>query len=173
VAKQRGRAPTPGPGAHGSYITPEGFERLRAEYERLWRHERPKVTREVTEAAAQGDRSENAEYIYGKKRLREIDRRLRFLSKRMDAVTVVSHTPSQAGKVFFGATVTLEDEDGTQHEYRLVGPDESDAGAGSISIESPLGRALLGREEGDSFDFVRPKGRTTFEVVAVRYVEPG
>jgi transcription elongation factor GreB len=153
----------------GSYITPEGFARLRQEYERLWRVERPRVTQEVADAAALGDRSENAEYIYGKKRLREIDRRLRFLARRMDELTVVEGTPDQVGRVFFGAFVTLEDEEGGRREVRLVGPDESDAGAGRISIESPLGRALLGREEGQEFVLRRPKGDARLCVLAIRY----
>ena len=100
------------------------------------------MTREVSEAAALGDRSENAEYIYGKRRLREIDQRLRFLAKRMDDLTVVRATPEQRGRVFFGAFVGIEEEDGARRELRLVGPDESEPGAGRVSIESPLGRAL-------------------------------
>lgn len=158
------------PGRPGSYITPEGFRKLRAEAERLWREERPRVTREVADAAALGDRSENAEYQYGKRRLREIDRRLRYLSKRMEAVTVVRPDPErQAGRAYFGAWVEVEDEEGETRAYRLVGPDESEAGSGRISIDSPLGRALLGREEGDEVVIDRPRGRTTFEVLAVSY----
>jgi transcription elongation factor GreB len=154
----------------GSYITPEGFERLRAEAERLWKVERPRVTREVSEAAALGDRSENAEYIYGKRRLREIDSRLRFLAKRMDELTVVRNTAEHAGRVFFGAFVSVEEESGEVREYRLVGPDESDAASGRISIESPLGRALLGRREGDEVMLRRPRGETTLVVLSIRYV---
>ncbi len=153
----------------GSYITPEGFERLQQEAEYLWRVERPKVTREVSDAAALGDRSENAEYIYGKKRLREIDRRLRFLSKRMDALTVVRNTPDQEGRVYFGAYVEVEDEEGEVQEYRLVGPDESDAGANRISIESPLGQALMGRTQGDEVELRRPRGATMLSILRVRY----
>ncbi len=153
------------------YITPEGYRRLQEEMEHLWRVERPKVTREVAEAAALGDRSENAEYIYGKRRLREIDRRLRYLARRVDAVKVVQPSPDRAGRAFFGARVALEDEDGGRLEVRLVGPDESDAGAGRISIGSPLGRALLGKEEGDEFELRRPKGRVRFTVREVRYPE--
>src|SRR5258708_8958660 len=108
-----------------SYITPEGAKKLRAELDQLWTVERPRVTQEVADAAAQGDRSENAEYIYGKRRLREIDRRVRFLSKRLDDVTVVTEPPSDPSPVFFGAWVTLEDEDAEQVTYRIVGPDES------------------------------------------------
>jgi transcription elongation factor GreB len=151
------------------YITPEGYRKLQEELEHLWKMERPRVTSEVSEAAALGDRSENAEYIYGKKRLREIDRRLRFLSKRLDALTVVHPSRDQEGRVHFGAWVTLEDEIGGLSEYHLVGPDEFDVEAGRISIASPMGRALMGREEGDEFVLQRPKGPATFTVVAIRY----
>ena len=154
-----------------SYITPEGFQRLQEEAERLWRIERPRVTREVAEAAALGDRSENAEYIYGKRRLREIDARLRFLAKRMDDLTVVRATPEQRGRAFFGAFVGLEEEDGTRRELRLVGPDESEPGAGRISIESPLGRALVGKREGDEVLVRRPKGELRGLIVSIRYDE--
>jgi transcription elongation factor GreB len=152
-----------------SYITPEGFRKLQEEFAHLWKVERPRVTHEVSEAAALGDRSENAEYIYGKKRLREIDRRLRFLSKRLDELTVVHASPDQEGRVYFGARVTLEDESGDLAEYHLVGPDEFDVAAGRISIASPMGRALMGREEGDEFVLIRPKGPATYTVVAIRY----
>jgi transcription elongation factor GreB len=152
-----------------SYITPEGFRKLQEEVEHLWKIERPRVTSEVSEAAALGDRSENAEYIYGKKRLREIDRRLRFLSKRLDELTVVHPSPEQEGRVYFGAWVTLEDENGNATEYRLVGPDESDAAAGRISIASPLGSSLMGREEGDEFVVRRPAGPASFKVLEIRY----
>jgi transcription elongation factor GreB len=152
-----------------SYITPEGFRRLQEEADRLWRIERPRVTREVAEAAALGDRSENAEYIYGKRRLREIDARLRFLAKRMDELTVVRATPEQRGRVFFGAFVTLEEEDGTRRELRLVGPDESEPSAGRVSIESPLGRALVGKREGDELVVRRPKGELRGTIVSIRY----
>jgi transcription elongation factor GreB len=152
-----------------SYITPEGFRKLQEELEYLWKIERPRVTSQVSEAAALGDRSENAEYIYGKKRLREIDGRLRFLSKRLDEVTVVRTSPDREGRVYFGAWVTLEDEEGERADYRLVGPDEFDVAAGKISIASPMGRSLMGREEGDEFVLRRPKGPATFKVVAIRY----
>jgi transcription elongation factor GreB len=152
-----------------SYITPEGFRKLQEQFETLWKIERPRVTNEVSQAAALGDRSENAEYIYGKKRLREIDRRLRLLSKRLDELTVVRPSPDQEGRVYFGAWVTLEDENGDLTEYRLVGPDEFDVPAGKISIASPMGRSLMGKEEGDEFVLRRPKGLATFRVVAIRY----
>jgi transcription elongation factor GreB len=116
----------PPPAARSRYITLEGAKRLRAELDQLWTVERPRVTQEVADAAAQGDRSENAEYIYGKRRLREIDRRVRFLSKRLDEVTVVNERPSDPERVFFGAHVTVEDGEGERHTYRIVGGDESD-----------------------------------------------
>jgi transcription elongation factor GreB len=135
----------------------------------LLRVTRPRVTREVAAAAAQGDRSENAEYIYGKKRLREIDRRIEFLTKRLDELEVVRPDPSQAGRVFFGAYVAVEDEAGTATEYQVVGPDEFDVAAGRVSMDAPLGRALLGRREGDEITVERPKGRVTFTVIGIRY----
>lgn len=162
------------PDGRESYITPEGYRKLQAEAERLWREERPRVTREVADAAALGDRSENAEYIYGKRRLREIDRRLRYLSRRLEALTVVRPDPArQAGRAYFGAWVELEDERGERCRYRLVGPDESEAGAGRISIGSPLGRALLGREEGEEVVIERPRGRARFEILAIHYAPEG
>jgi len=151
------------------YITPEGRRRLEGELDQLWRVERPRVTREVTAAAAQGDRSENAEYIYGKKRLREIDRRVHFLRKRLDELQVVFPSESQEGRVFFGAWVTLESEEGEEVEYRIVGPDESDATAGFISIDSPVARALLRKEQGDEVVVMRPAGRARFTVLRIRY----
>ncbi len=156
-----------------NYITPEGFRALEEEADRLWRVERPRVTREVSDAAAQGDRSENAEYIYGKKRLREIDSRVRFLSKRIDELTVVHPSPDQAGKVFFGAHVTLEDEEGAVVRYRLVGPDEFDPGKGWVSIDSPVGRALLGKVCGDEVSVRRPRGPASYTVLEIDYREPG
>jgi transcription elongation factor GreB len=151
------------------YITPRGFRALRAELERLWKIERPRVTREVAEAAAHGDRSENAEYIYGKKRLREIDRRIEFLSKRLDELTVVAPQTGPAARVYFGAWVSVEGSDGERSSYQIVGPDEFDVAAGRISMESPLGRALLGRSAGDEFVLERPRGPATYTVVEIRY----
>ena len=153
------------------YITRDGFRRLEAEAERLWRVERPRVTREVSEAAALGDRSENAEYLYGKKRLREIDGRLRFLAKRMDELTVVEAPPSDRGRVFFGAFVEIEEASGERRELRIVGADESDPARGQLSVESPLGRALLGRRAGDEVVVSRPRGELRCEVIAIRYEE--
>ncbi len=157
-----------------SYVTPEGFAALREELESLWKVERRRVTREVADAAAQGDRSENAEYIYGKKRLREIDRRIRYLSKRLDELTVVSEPPPRSDRVYFGAWVALEDEAGEERRYRLVGPDESDVEQGRISIDSPLGRALLGKQEGDELELRRPGGpAVSYTVLSIDYAEPG
>jgi transcription elongation factor GreB len=151
------------------YITPEGAKRLRAELDQLWTVERPRVTQEVADAAAQGDRSENAEYIYGKRRLREIDRRVRFLSKRLDEITIVDEPPSDAGRVFFGAWVTVEGDDGEEHCYRIVGADESDLERGCISIDSPVARALLGKREGDDVLVRVPRGDVTYTIVGIRY----
>src|SRR5262249_50063568 len=131
------------------YVTRAGAERLHQELKNLLNVERPKVTHEVSVAAAQGDRSENAEYIYGKKRLREIDRRLHFLQKRLSSLTVVDPKEQKdLGRVFFGATVTLlNEEDGVKSTFQIVGPDETDTKGGRISVESPIGRALLGRSK--------------------------
>ena len=163
----------PAPPARSSYITAEGAKRLREELDQLWKVERPRVTQQVSDAAALGDRSENADYIYGKRRLREIDRRVRFLTKRLDEVTVVREPPSDPARVFFGAWVTLEDEDGAEVEYRIVGPDEFDVEAGLISLDSPVARALLGKREGDEVTVRRPKGDAVYTVARVRYPEPG
>jgi transcription elongation factor GreB len=129
------------------------------------------VTQEVADAAAQGDRSENAEYIYGKRRLREIDRRVRFLSKRLDEITVVNEPPSDPGRAFFGAYITLEDEDGKRHRYRVVGGDESDVDKGWISIDSPVARACLGKREDDVVTVRAPRGEIEYTIVDVSYDE--
>lgn len=153
-------------------ITRQGYDKLQAELEQLWKVERPKVTTEVMWAAAQGDRSENAEYIYGKRRLREIDRRLRFLDKRLERLTVVEPTEHKdTNKVFFGATVTLQnEEDATKVTYQLVGPDETDLKSGKISVDSPVGRALLGKKAGDVVTVHRPMGEVDFALIAIKYV---
>ncbi|GEJ56236.1 transcription elongation factor GreB [Anaeromyxobacter diazotrophicus] len=151
------------------YITPEGYQRIAAEHDRIWTELRPRVVAEVEAAAALGDRSENAEYIYGKRKLRELDRRLRFLSTRMDELTVVDPRPHPSGRAYFGAWVTVEAEDGEERLYRLVGPDEADAGRGLLSVDAPLGRALLGKAEGDTVRFERPAGRVEITVVEVRW----
>lgn len=131
----------------------------------------PQVTLAVQEAAAQGDRSENAEYIYGKRQLREIDRRVRFLRQRLEGMVVVDAPPSDRSRVFFGAWVQLEDEAGEEVEYRIVGPDEFDAAAGFISMDSPLGRALLRKGLDDEVKVEVPGGAKTYVVVRVRYEE--
>ena len=159
-------APRPSGSQH---ITREGARVLAAELERLWKVDRPKITEEVTTAAAQGDRSENAEYIYGKKKLREIDRRIRFLTKRLDTVTVVEPSPEQHGKVYFGAWFTVEDEDGVEATYRIVGTDEIDLGARKISVRSPIAQALLGKSEGDTVTVQRPKGPTELTITKIWY----
>jgi transcription elongation factor GreB len=156
----RGRTP---------YITPEGEQILRDELDRLWNEERPRVTQEVADAAAQGDRSENAEYIYGKKRLREIDARVRFLSKRLDELTVVREAPADDGRVYFGAWVRLEDEAGEELVYRIVGPDEFDVEGGRISVDSPVGRALMRKREGDEVVVRRPRGEAVYTILEIRY----
>jgi transcription elongation factor GreB len=162
----RYRPPTP---KGSKFITPEGAERLKNELDHLWRVLRPQVTQAVSEAAAQGDRSENAEYIYGKKQLREIDRRVRFLRQRLDGMTVVDQPPSDPKRVFFGAWVTLEDDNGEEVEYRIVGPDEFDAANGYISMDAPLGRALLRKAIDDEVKVEVPGGAKTYYVVNVRY----
>ncbi len=154
------------------YITPEGFAKLRGELDYLWRTERPRVTNEVSAAAALGDRSENAEYIYGKKRLREIDRRVRYLGKRLEALTIVKPHTELGTRVIFGAWVTIEDEDGRGFSYRLVGPDEWDADAGLISIVSPIGRALLGKEVDDVVVVSRPRGPIELTILGVHLERP-
>lgn len=154
------------------YITPAGHERLAAELKELWKVKRPEVTRKVAEAAALGDRSENAEYIYGKRQLREIDARIRFLAKRLDQLTVVDRPPRDQEKVFFGAWVTLADAAGDEVRYRLVGSDEFDRAAEFISIDSPVARKLLGRSVGDEIALPGPEGEKTWEVVAIGYEAP-
>jgi transcription elongation factor GreB len=152
-----------------AYITPEGAKRLRAELDELWTKERPRVTQQVHDAAALGDRSENADYIYGKRRLREIDRRVRFLSKRLDEIRIVNEPPSDPRRVFFGAWVTVEDEDGDAKTYRIVGADESDLERGFISMDSPVARALLGKREGDELTIRVPRGDVEYTILAVKY----
>lgn len=153
------------------YITLRGFTRLNAELRHLTTVERPRVVQEVSDAAALGDRSENAEYIYGKKRLREIDRRLRYLSKTLEKATVVDPSKQSGNRrVFFGATVTVEDDDtGEEHTWQLVGVDEVDASVGHISLSSPIGGALLGKAEGDDVIVTTPSGTRNLAIVAVTY----
>ncbi len=153
------------------FVTPEGHKKVTDELEYLWKEERPRVTGEVEAAAALGDRSENAEYQYGKRRLREIDRRLRFLSKRLDRMKVITPAmqAASAGKVGFGAWVVLEDDDGKRTCYRIVGPDESDADRGHISLQSPVAKALMGKVEGDEVEVIRPRGEAYFTIEAIVY----
>ena len=151
------------------YITPHGWRRIAAEHERIWSELRPRIVAEVEAAAALGDRSENAEYIYGKRKLRELDRRLRCLSERLDELTVVEPKPHPSGKAYFGAWVRVEDEGGAERVFRLVGPDEADAARGLISVDAPLGRALLGRAEGDEVRVERPAGTVELTLVEVSW----
>jgi transcription elongation factor GreB len=151
------------------YITPEGEALLRAELHALWKEERPVVTATVQAAAANGDRSENGDYIYGKKRLREIDSRVRFLRKRLDELIVVRETPSDITKVYFGAYVTLENDDGDVVQYRVVGPDEFDVSAGKLSCDSPLGRALLGQALDADIMLDSPSGEQHWQITAILY----
>ncbi len=156
------------------YATPEGARRLRAELDELWLVERPAVTRAVAEAAAQGDRSENAEYIYGKRRLREIDRRVRFLRGRLDGLTIVSGPPADRERAYFGAWVTIEEEkSGARRRHRIVGPDEFDREAGYISMDSPLGRALLGKRVDDAIEVALPAGVLRAVITAIEYEPEG
>ncbi len=151
-------------------ITSSGHARLKTELDDLWRVRRPEVVRALAAAAAEGDRSENAEYTYRKKQLGEIDRRVRYLSKRLEALRVVDGEPSDPQAVFFGAWVELENVDsGEVRRHRIVGPDETDASTGWISIDSPLARALLKKRVDDEFDVDLPGGRQGFVIVSVAY----
>jgi transcription elongation factor GreB len=151
------------------YITPAGHKRLSEELTYLWKTKRPQVTRAVSEAAAMGDRSENAEYIYGKKQLREIDSRMRFLQKRLNELQVVDRIPDDTSRVFFGAWVEIEDAEGNVHQYRIVGPDEIDPDRNFISIDSPMAKALLGRADGDEIVVTKPNGTASFVVTSICY----
>ena len=162
----RYRPPRP---AGSPYITPEGEAALRTELHELWKVERPEVTKAVSAAAANGDRSENGDYIYGKKRLREIDSRVRFLRKRLDALQVVEGPLGDRSKAWFGAWVTMEDEAGEEQVWRIVGPDEFDVSQGKISCDSPLGRALLGKEIDAEVRLETPAGHTTWVLTGVTY----
>ncbi|MDH5544549.1 MAG: transcription elongation factor GreB [Gammaproteobacteria bacterium] len=159
----------PPPGKKSPYITPQGKAELEAELKYLWQDKRPKVTRSVSEAAAQGDRSENAEYIYGKKMLREIDSRIRYLQKRLDELITVERIPDDLSRVFFGAWVRLEDDEGQFLTFRIVGPDEFDPKRNWISLDSPMAQALLKKAIGDEVSVQTPKGRLSYIVDAVSY----
>ncbi|MDA8388083.1 MAG: transcription elongation factor GreB, partial [Nitrospiraceae bacterium] len=151
------------------YITPQGQKRLSEELSYLWKVKRPQVTQAVAEAAAMGDRSENAEYIYGKKQLRQIDSRIRFLTRRLNELVVVDRPPDDTSKVFFGAWVGLEDSDGNLFRYRIVGADEFDPQKGLISIDSPMAKALLLKSEGEEVVVNRLNGTVVFVVTSVGY----
>ena len=151
------------------YITPQGASNLRAELQYLWRDKRPKITQQVAAAAALGDRSENADYIYGKRLLREIDRRVRFLEKRLDVLAVVDRTPKDTHKIFFGACVRLQPDNDALLTLRIVGDDEFDLGQGWISLNSPVARALLGKSVVDEVVIDRPAGKMVAEVLEVSY----
>lgn len=151
------------------YITPEGEKALKEELHYLWKIKRPEVTQAVSEAAALGDRSENAEYIYGKKQLREIDSRVRFLRKRLEDMVVVSRPPDDQSKVYFGAWVKLENKEGEELNYRVVGPDEFDLTKGYLSVDSPLGRAMLKKEVDDEVIVNGPKGELQYYILDIKY----
>ncbi len=158
--------------ASTAIITAEGHGRLKDELEELWQRRRPEVVRALSAAAAEGDRSENAEYIYRKKQLGEIDRRVRYLSQRLETLRIASQRPSDPASIFFGAWFQLESGDGRRHHHRIVGPDEIDPARGWISIDSPLARALLKRRVDDEFEVELPAGRSSFIVLAVSYDGP-
>jgi len=162
-----GRWRPPGPKS-SPYITAEGFEFLQQELEALWARRRD-VTQALAAAAAEGDRSENAEYIYRKKELREIDRRIRYLQKRLPALTVVSKPPADPQRIFFGAWVTLEDEEGCEVTYRIVGPDEIDAARGWISLDSPMARALLKKSVDDEIIVRTVHAERGYVILDIRY----
>lgn len=152
-----------------NYITPKGYKKLADELEQLLRIERPEVTKLVQWAASNGDRSENADYLYGKRRLREIDRRVRFLTQRLDAAQIVDPTKTQSEKVQFGATVETIDEEGNSRIFTIVGVDEVDTARGRISWQSPIGRNLLGKTEGDEVLIHVPAGEMVYEIVSISY----
>lgn len=162
----------PPPEKSSPYITAAGHARLKAEFEQLWRERRPEVVRALAAAAAEGDRSENAEYQYRKKELREIDARLKYLTTRLQVLKISSVVPSDRSRVFFGAWIELLDAEGETRRYRIVGADETDAAAGLISVDSPVARALLGKVEGDVVQVRLPGGEAELEIAAVRYEPP-
>lgn len=153
-----------------NYITPAGFEKLRSEYVELLSVERPKTVTVVTWAASNGDRSENADYQYGKKRLREIDRRLHFLKTKMQDAEVIDPANIKSDKVVFGATVTLENEDGEEVVYQIVGEDEIDIKSGRISWKSPIANAILGKSTDDDVKVTKPKGDETMTIIGIKYL---
>lgn len=157
------------PGGFVNYVTPAGHKRLHEELARLWKVERPQLVETIAWAASNGDRSENGDYIYGKRKLREIDRRIRFLSKRLDSAVVVDNAGKDHECVYFGATVTVADEEGTERTVSIVGVDESDPGRGRVSWVSPIATALLKASVGDIVTLRTPRGAEELEVVAIRY----
>ena len=162
----RYRPPSP---KSAPYITPEGAKALEAELKQLWKVERPTVTSVVHEAAKNGDRSENGDYIYGKKRLREIDSRVRYLSKRLDEITIVDRIPEDTSRVFFGAHVTLEADNGDELCFRIVGSDEIDPKLKKISIDSPMARQLLGKSLDDEVTVITEQGKKNWIITKVFY----
>lgn len=157
------------PAGGKNYITPAGAQRLQDEFKRLMHTDRPEIVRVIAWAAGNGDRSENADYIYGKRRLREIDRRLRFLQRRLDGVVIVDPAQQKGDRVLFGATVTVGDESGKQRVYRIVGIDETDLDKGHISWISPIGKALLQARVGDVVMLRAPRGDEELEILELRY----
>jgi transcription elongation factor GreB len=155
------------------YITRGGATSLREELQFLWRKKRPEVLSALAAAAAEGDRSENAEYIYRKKQIAEIDRRVRYLTKRMDVLRIVDQLPADRETVYFSAWVELKDASGASYSYRIVGADEFHFAEAWISVDSPMAKALLGRKLGDSIKVVRPEDTAVFEITAIRYQDPG
>ncbi|MGE4234352.1 MAG: transcription elongation factor GreB [Bacteriovoracia bacterium] len=153
-----------------NYITPKGAEKLQSELKRLLNEDRPKLVKTIEWAASNGDRSENADYIYGKRKLREIDRRIRFLTKRLESAEVIDPSKQKSDTVLFGATVTVLDEEDKKHRYQIVGIDESDPKLGRISWMSPLARALLNSKKGDVVTFVAPKGEQDLEILDIEYL---
>ena len=162
----------PAPAASTAIITAEGHRRLKDELDELWRVRRPEVVKALAAAAAEGDRSENAEYTYRKKQLGEIDRRVRYLSKRLQVLKIAVQRPNDRDAIYFGAWFEIEDEAGNVQRLRIVGPDETDAALGFISIDSPLARAALKKRINDEFEAELPGGRRMFTVVAVNYEAP-
>lgn len=159
----------PNPEIASVHITRAGYDKLKAEYDHLWRERRPEVVRALAAAAAEGDRSENAEYIYRKKELREIDRRVGYLQRRLPDLKIVESRPTDTSRIYFGAVVELVDDEGEERIYRIVGGDETDAATGAISIDSPLAKALLKKQEGEVVRVQLPGGEVELEIVAVRY----
>jgi len=162
----------PPPPASSKYITRQGKQRLEQELDYLWRVQRPEVTKALSAAAAEGDRSENAEYIYRKKQLREIDGRVRFLRKRLEGMKVVDTIPDDTTRIFFGAWVTLENETGIEIRYRIVGPDETDSKNNLISMDSPMGRALMGKYLDAEVELETPQGTQRLYVIEIEYEVP-